>query len=68
MKDRILKNNAEFLRWRNDCTAPCDTVSQPYKFPCVASMYVSNWERGEETAQYLYIDDLEEIIKEMRAL
>lgn len=67
MKDRVLKNNDDFLRWKKDCTASCDIVSQPKQFPCLAKMFVSDWAYQEETAEYLYVEDLEEILSEMRS-
>jgi hypothetical protein len=65
MHERILKNEEDFVKWKSDYLCDSDTVEDPVKYPCYAKTRVSNWNYQEETAEYLYVEDIENILKEL---
>jgi len=65
MKDRVLKSKTDFEKWKEDCLCSCDIAEKPKEFPCVARTYVSDWSGEEETAEYLYKEDLVGLLKEL---
>jgi hypothetical protein len=67
MKERVLKNEADFVQWKEDCIAHSDTAEPPTKYPCLARSFVSDWNYQEETAEYLYREDIAALLAEMDA-
>ena len=68
MKERVLKNEADFLQWKDDCICEgSDTANPPERYPCLARTYVSNWNYQEETAEYLYREDVSALLAEFDA-
>ncbi len=65
MKERILKNEADFIKWKDDYLCDSDIVEDPIKYPCLAKTRVSNWNYQEEEAEYFYVEDIEHILKEL---
>lgn len=64
MKERVLKTELDFDKWKMDSTCSCDFVPNPEKYPCLARTYVSDWACEEETAEYLYRNDIVAILAE----
>lgn len=68
MKERVLKNDADFQQWKDDCIYEgIDTAEPPARYPCLARTYVSNWNYQEEAAEYLYREDVVAILAEFDA-
>lgn len=68
VKERVLKNEADFLQWKDDCICEgSDTANPPERYPCLARTYVSNWNYQEETAEYLYREDVSALLAEFDA-
>jgi len=65
MNARLLKDEEDFIKWKRDCIGQGDTAENPIKYPCYANTFVSYWTYQEETAKYLYIEDIENIFKEL---
>lgn len=68
MKQRLLKDEEDFLKWKRDYLCEGDTADTPKKYPCYASTFVSNWAYQEETAEYLYAEDIESLLNELNAI
>ncbi len=64
MKERVLKTEEDFEKWRDDCLCNSDVAETPKEYPCLAKTYVSDWGMEEETADYLYKSDLLEILRD----
>ena len=64
MKERVLKSSEDFKAWKDDCICSCDTADDPKEYPCLAKTYVSDWQCEEETAEYLYRDDIIKLLKD----
>lgn len=68
MKERILKNEADFLAWKDDeCVGGDDEVTLPDKYPCLASTEVASWVYQEERTVYKYREDIVAILAELDA-
>lgn len=67
MKERVLKSEADFKKWKDECIHVGDTAEPPVQYPCLARTYVSSWNCQEETAEYLYRDDVSAILEEFDA-
>lgn len=67
MKERVLRNEADFLRWKDDNLCDSDTANPPEHYPCLARTYVSNWNYQRETAEYLYREDVAALLASMDA-
>lgn len=68
MKERVLKNEADFQKWKDDWFREgSDTAEPPARYPCLARTWVSNWNYQEETAEYLYREDVAALLAEFDA-
>lgn len=67
MEERVLKNEADFLKWKDDNIFDGDTAEPPARYPCLARTYVSSWDHEEETAEYLYREDVAALLSEFDA-
>jgi hypothetical protein len=67
MKENVLKNETDFLAWKDRCTSIGDIVAAPVRYPCLARTYVSSWNYQEETSDYLYREDIAQILAEFDA-
>jgi len=65
MKDKVLKNESDFLKWKSDNIFDGDTANPPERYPCLARTYVSSWNCQEVSAEYLYRKDVEKLLSEM---
>jgi hypothetical protein len=65
MNERVLKNKADFLQWKEEHIFIGDIAEEPDKYPCLARTDVSNWNYQEETAKYLYREDVAALLAEM---
>lgn len=64
----LLRNQAEWEAWVADnlCTDAGDIADPPREFPCYARTVVTSWQNEEETAVYLYRDDIKRMHEEMQ--
>lgn len=67
MNERVLKNEADFLKWKADLLTSADTAEPPKRYPCLARTYVSDWTYQEEEAEYLYREDIVALLAEFDA-
>ena len=69
MRDRVLKNEADFEKWKLEKISAFDKAGNPMRYPCLAKTRVTDWAGMEEEAEYLYIDDIliQEILSEFGA-
>lgn len=66
MKERILKNALDYDKWVKDSLYDGDSFEPPTKYPCLASTDVHSWNCETEIAKYLYMEDIVNILKEMK--
>lgn len=62
---KLIRNLSDFQDWKDRQTAYDDIVHPPERFPCYAYKTVTNWTHEQETANYLYLDDLEDMLKSL---
>jgi hypothetical protein len=62
---RLLKNDADFKRWKREKISGEDTADQPKEFPCWVETHVQSWSCQEEYAWYLYRSDLVKMLDRM---
>lgn len=65
MREKILKNEADFLAWKDEECREGDEFNPPLKYPCLAMTEVSNWRWEEECAVYKYREDIIAILAEL---
>ena len=60
----LLMSQAEFEAWKDENIYPFagDVASQPIEFPCYARTIVQSWNLEEESAVYLYREDIEKML------
>lgn len=66
MREKILKNEADFLEWK-ECLSSDDLTAPPLKYPCIASTKVDSWRYETEEAFYTYREDVAAILAELDA-
>lgn len=62
-----LQNSEAFQTWQAEHGLP-NYIPPPEKFPCYASLHVTNWGYQEQMPQYFYAADLAAMLLKLEAL
>ena len=61
----ILKNNDDFIQWKEDNIFYGDIAEDPKQYPCMVLIRVLDWRAEKEEAVYYYKSTFEDYIKKL---
>lgn len=67
MREKILKNEADFLAWKDDLLLSDAEAAPPNRYPCIANTTVTDWRPPQLSAVYKYREDIAAILAQMDA-
>jgi hypothetical protein len=67
MNEKVLKNESDFLKWKQAYFSWRDVAEPPERYPCLAITTVKDMEYSEMQAEYLYREDIVALLGEMDA-